>query len=215
MIFPLRLLRTFAAGLCLASLPLAAPWPAPTAAAASLAFVLPNVGYTAERQVQSGERRQSMRVYYAPGMERMELDGAAAGGNVVIVRYDRAVTWVIMPRLHAYIELPAEVSQRYLQLMQGLDLTPAGHSKLNGIAATKYRVSGRLDGFMWLDRNGIPLKVQGQTLIGGQPTRTDIAQTDIELTNPSPAMFELPAGLARIQLTDPAWIALLQRYLPG
>lgn len=180
----------------------------------AIRFSLPNIPYTAERRVADGRNWQAMRVYYRPGMERMELEGEAAGGNVIIVRFDRDLTWVLMPRLHIYLELPGEVDQRFRSLMSSLVLTPEGSARVNGERAEKYRVSGRLTGTMWLDRHGIPLRIVGETVIGGKSAHADVEQTDIRTGQVAPGLFDLPAGYSRVALTDPSWIKLLQRFLP-
>ena len=179
-----------------------------------IAFSLPKLSYTAERRVADGHHWQSMRVYYRPGMERMELEGDAAAGNVIIARFDRPVPWVLMPQLHLYIELPGEVSARFQQLLAGLRLMPEGPARIEGTAAEKYRVTGSLTGTLWLDRQGIPLRIQGQTMIGGRSTPADLEQSDVRIGAVSPDLFELPQGYSRITLNDPDWVKLLQRYLP-
>ena len=192
--------RAFLAGCAVAAM---------TRPAAAVPFQLPQVEYAADRYVEQADRFQNMRVHYAPGMERLELQGKAAGGNVVLLRHDLGKAWLVMPRMHALAELPGEVLARLGQAIQGTDLKPIGTETLNGIAAVKHRATGTFTGTVWLSRSGILVKLDGQRRVEGGARRLFLEQRNIA-PGPQPAsLFEPPAGLARIQMTDPSWLTLL------
>jgi hypothetical protein len=190
-------------------------WVLAPSGASARNFTLPEVDYSADREVQSGERWQTMVVHYSPGKERMELTGAAARGNVMIVRYDRGVTWVLMPRLGAYLELPNNVGDNISSVMQSLDLQPAGRERIDGVEAAKYRVDGKLQGFMWIGAQGIPLRIDGDLDVDGKTTPAHLEQHNVVVAPQAAELFELPGGLARIELKDARWLGLMQQYLTG
>ena len=177
--------------------------------AAAVPFQLPQVEYAADRHVQQADRFQNMRVHYAPGMERLELQGQAAGGNVVLLRHDLGKAWLVMPRMAALAELPGEVLARLGQAIQGTDLKPIGTETVHGITAVKHQATGTFTGTVWLTRSGIPLKLDGQRRSDTGTRRLFLEQRNIVPGPQSAALFEPPAGLARIQMTDPSWLALL------
>lgn len=185
--------------------------------AAARPFDLPKVGYSAERMVKSGERWQAMQVHYNPGMERMDLEGNAAAGNVMIVRYDKGVTWILIPQLHAYLELSQDIGNNILATAQSLELQPVGREQVNDTATTKYRIDGKIKGFMWLGRRDIPVRIEGDMSVGenAKATATHFEQSHIEIAPQDPTLFEVPAGLLRIELKDARWLGLMQQFLGG
>jgi hypothetical protein len=147
----------------------------------------------------------------------MDLEGNAAAGNVMIVRYDKGLTWILIPELHAYLELSHEIGKNILTTAQSLDLQPVGHEKVNDVVTTKYRIDGKIKGFMWLDRKDIPVRIDGDMEVGkhDKPTPTHFEQSDIQVAPQDPALFEVPVGLVRIQLKDARWLGLMQQFLGG
>lgn len=202
----LRLPAAFAA-ICLALLA-AAP-------ARAESFALPDIAYSAERRVQAGERWQEMRVHYSPGKERMEFTGAAAGGNVMIVRYDQGLAWLLMPGMRAYMEVPSDIGGQVMALTEDVRLEPEGRERVNGATTTRHRASGRFEGRVWLTDDGIPVRIEGRAAIDGQRVPTRIEQRDITRTRPEPALFQLPAGFMRIPLNDPRMLEMLRQMLSG
>jgi hypothetical protein len=200
-----RRFLTFASlGLCLIAVP-----------ADARDFKLPQVGYSAERTVKRGDRWQAMQVHYTPGMERMDLEGDAAGGNVMIVRYDKGVTWIVLPRLRAYVELSGDVSNSISAVAQSLALNPVGHERIGDVDTTKYRLDGKITGFMWLGQRDIPVRIDGDMAVGETSAPTHFEQNHIKIGPQDPALFELPEGLVRIEIKDARMLGLMQQLLGG
>jgi hypothetical protein len=177
--------------------------------ASAVPFQLPQVEYAADRYIEQADRFQNMRVHYAPGMERLELQGRAAGGNVVLLRHDLGKAWLVMPRMAALAELPGEVLARLGQVIQGTDLKPLGTETVNGVTAVKHQATGTFTGLVWLSRSGIPIKLDGQRRSDSGPRRLLLEQRNVAPGPQAASLFEPPAGLARIQMTDPAWLGFL------
>lgn len=188
--------------------------PYATAQAAQF-YELPKVEYSAQRRVQRGERWQTMRVNYTPGKERMDLQGSLAGGNSIIVRRDLKFTWIVMPLLRAYGEAPLDIGAVIDSMLAGLSLTPDGQDMIDGVTASRYKVDGGFKGKLWLDKQNIPLKAQGQSQLEGVWLDTLIEQQGVKITPQEPSLFELPEGYAKIDLSDPRWSMLIRQIIAG
>jgi len=181
--------------------------------ALAMPFRLPQVEYSAQRHVRQGERFQDMAVRYAPGMERLELQGAEAGGNVVLLRHDLGKAWLVMPRMRALAELPPAVLGRMNQVFDGTSLKAAGSETVNGIACARYAASGAFRGTVWLSRSGIPVKIDGDRQAEGGRRKIYLEQNGIVPAPQDGALFEPPAGMMRLQMTDPAWMQFLEEMI--
>ncbi len=176
-------------------------------------FRLPQVEYSAQRYVRQGERWQSMTVRYAPGMERLELQGPEAGGNVLLLRHDLGKAWLAMPRMRALAELPPAVLQRMNQIFEGTELKAAGTETVNGISCTRHTASGAFRGTVWLSRAGIPVKIDGDRQAEGGRRRVYVEQSGIAPGPQEASLFEPPAGMMRLQMTDPSWMQFLEEII--
>jgi len=177
--------------------------------AAAVPFELPQVVRGLPGALAEFAGELNMRVHYAPGMERLELQGNAAGGNVLLLRHDLGKAWLVMPRMYALAELPGEVLSRLGQAIRGTDLTPAGTETVNGVTTVKHRATGTFTGTVWLSRSGIPIKLDGQRRAEGGAKRLYLEQRNVAPGPQAASLFEPPTGLARIQMTDPSWLTLL------
>ena len=65
----------------------------------------PNIEYSADEIIKSGDMTLSSKVFYAPGKLRKEqsLEGTE---QITIIRYDKEAIWLLMPQEHMYIEMP-------------------------------------------------------------------------------------------------------------
>lgn len=184
-----------------------------TRPAFAVPFRLPQVEYAAERYVRQGERWQNMTVRYAPGMERLELQGAEAGGNIVLLRHDLGKAWLAMPRMRALAELPPAVLGRMNQIFDGTDIKPAGNETVNGIPCTRHTATGVFRGTVWLSRAGIPVKIDGDRQADGGRRRVYVEQSGIAPGPQAASLFEPPAGMMRLQMTDPSWMQFLDEVI--
>lgn len=176
-------------------------------------FRLPQVEYSAERYVRQGERWQNMTVRYAPGMERLELQGPEAGGNVVLLRHDLGKAWLVMPRMRALAELPPAVLSRMNQIFEGTDIKTTGNETVNGIPCTRHAATGAFRGTVWLSRAGIPVKIDGDRQAEGGRRKVYLEQSGIAPATQAATLFEPPVGMMRLQMTDPSWMQFLDEII--
>jgi len=160
----------------------------------------PAVDYAAEFKIQNFGPKVRGRVYGAPGKERRETPDPW-GGSTIIFRYDLGVAWLIVPGGPRYTEFPLRPPGS-AALPPGV--VPPGLARLedddiNDIPATKYAFpptpSGP-GGQVWLSREGIALRIDGQPRPGFPEIRFELDNVTYAPQNPN--LFELPAGYQRI-----------------
>jgi hypothetical protein len=161
------------------------------------------VPYRAERILSSDGESETFRVFYSPGKERLESVAPGGGAQVTIVRYDRGIVWFLLADEKAYIELSIEEAEMTTTpLGDGVDLTAVGSEKVNRMATTKYRVAGEVEGFAWLTREHIPVRLRVSASDGGVSYHWRMEQRDIRTGPQDPGLFELPPGWQRKELGE-------------
>jgi hypothetical protein len=168
----------------------------------------PGADYTAEFKVQGYGPKLRGRVYGAPGKERRET-ADPWGGSTMIFRYDLGVGWVIPSSGPYYTE--------FLLRPPGTPVLPPGSvppglariedDDINDVPATKYAfppTGTGPGGYVWLSREGIALRIDGQPQPGFPEIRFEL--DNLRYGPQNPALFELPAGYRKFS-PQPAPVA--------
>jgi hypothetical protein len=161
------------------------------------------VPYSATRTVIADGKAYVGRMWSAPGMQRHEqtVNGVRM---VLILRADQHVLWLIAPDFHVYTSLPlSDTLTRYADRSRlGF---PVGEEDIDGVPARKYRIHNRdqngaeVDGFLWLDRDGIVRKLAGvYTAPHGHRTPVTLLLSNIRTGDQDPALFEVPPGFSML-----------------
>ena len=207
MLFPRAALRALCVGAGLATavagqaLAQSPPPPAPGAIWGGGAAA----DYTAEFKVQGYGPKLRGRVYGAPGKERRETPDPW-GGSTMIFRHDLGVAWTILPTGPHYTEFPLRPPGT-AALPPGS--VPPGLARIEGddindVPATKYAfppTAGGPGGYVWLSREGIALRIDGQPRPGYPETRFEL--DNVQYAPQNPALFELPPGYQRVNPPAP------------
>lgn len=122
----------------------------------------------------------------------------------VIVRYDRNVTWVLMPAAH-YLESPISNDDELFNLLREhsrkIQRQDLGAEWAGAYPCEKYRIeattqNGQKAAYIWVAKaaalHGFIVKAQR-----GNPSET-ITFSDIRLGQPNPSLFEIPAGYHKL-----------------
>lgn len=178
--------------------------PVPPAWAAMLGD--PQIPFSADRLLVFGGRTLAGKVFSRPGEQRHEQD---VGGirQVVLLRGEHSRGWLLLPALHSFVEFnfaPA-VAELGDPALLG---TRLGQERINGLTATKYRIEHtandgtEVEGYLWLTRDGIPVKLDGTYLPPKQkePTRVRMELTNIHIGPQDPSLFALPSGMTKLSL---------------
>ncbi len=177
---------------------------APAGAPAARMLGDPSVPFSADRMLTVGERSFSGKLYAIPGSQRHEQQIAGVD-QVIILDGKDARGWLVLPTLNSYVEFwfaPAASE------LSADDLLSAklGEETVNGLRTTKYRIEhtardGTLvDGYLWLTREGIPMRLDGmyRPASGGTPTPVRMELSNVRQGPQSAALFAVPQNMMKL-----------------
>ena len=150
----------------------------------------PSVPFSADRTLMVGDRSFTGKLYATPGSQRHEQQIAGID-QVIILHGKDARGWLLLPKLNSYVEFwftPAAAELNSDDLLSA----KLGEETVNGLRTTKYRIEhqardGTLaDGYVWLTREGIPMKLDGmyRPANGGTPTPVQLNPGDVVSMQP-------------------------------
>jgi len=150
------------------------------------------------------------KVYYSKGKERRETV-MMGRKNITIRREDKTLLWTLMPENRMYMEhsLDGDSRDRDPAMMvreNDVEITQVASEKVNGVQTVKYRMrvtdpqSEPIEGFIWLSKDNIPVRIEGESTEGGERNQFVIDTKNIQLGPQSSYLFELPAGYQRMQM---------------
>ncbi len=163
------------------------------------------VNYSADIESASPMGAFTSRFYAKDGKQRMEM---ASGGMeaVTILRSDKKVIWMLMPRDKSYMEMPMSMQKNDIPPLNDPDVKVEkdflGDDKVDGHGTKKYHVNiirgGKKEasGFLWEapDLENFPVKFQND-----DKTIT-ITWKNIRLNGATDQIFEIPAGYRKMDL---------------
>jgi hypothetical protein len=141
------------------------------------------------------------KVFVAPGMKRMEMHD-----SIQIIRFDKGVMWVLMPKQRMFMENPIPASGGSSDNLKYLEKKKLGKETVNGIAATKYKTvaqdpqGNRLEGFSWLTDDGILVKNDMQLKSEGRTMQVKTEISDLKVGKQDPSLFEVPGGFNKFAM---------------
>jgi len=165
------------------------------------------VDYSAESLIESGDTSILHRVFHARSMERRNQ---SIGGmeQVIIIRQDRGLVWVLMPALMLYLEQSLEDGMEQIGFQNGMDIRKKdlGSEVIDGnrttkraVTATKNGVTG-FEGTTWTTDDGIMVQVTGTTIEGRRRSSFRMRLRNIKVGPQDPALFDVPEGFRKIEL---------------
>jgi hypothetical protein len=174
----------------------------PTGPAEAATLGNPSVGFTAERTLVFNGKTYVGRMWSMPGEQRHEQT-INAFSPVFILHDKSALGDIVVPQLHTVVEFDFPQAIAFLN-EPGLLHHPLGPDRVNGIATMRYAIDeavpgGHAVGTLWLSRDGIPMRVDGQ--FAGHKGK--VIHVHWELSHvrigPQPAqLFEVPHGFSRL-----------------
>lgn len=174
---------------------------------AVLAAEAPKVEYSADSSMEMESGAMKGHVYSAPGKERREME---QGGKkmITIMRRDKKVVWMLMPEQKMYMESPMNDSNPQPGNTPSfkIEQTVVGPDTVNGIKTTKGKVimtdskGAKMGGFMWTTADGIAVKTDVLAMDKGSKMRMKSELTNLKVGPQDPALFEIPAGYAPMDM---------------
>jgi hypothetical protein len=177
----------------------------------------PGVAFSADRSVTVGDRTFAGKLYAVPGRQRHELtvDGIP---QVIILHAGQARGWLLVPGINSYVEfgfapVEAELSDESLLSAR------LGEETIDGRRTTKYRVehvtrNGALvDGYVWLTREGIPMRLDGMytPAHGGKATPVRMELSNLRLGPQETTLFSVPPNMMKLPMSGLAPLLGLRR----
>ncbi len=164
----------------------------------------PSVPFSADRMLTVGERSFTGKLYAIPGSQRHEQQ--IAGINQVIILHGKdARGWLVLPTLNSYVEFWFTPAARELSADDLLS-AKLGEEEVNGLRTTKYRIEHQahdgtlVDGYVWLTREGIPMRLDGmyRPANGGTPTAVRMELSNVHQGPQSAALFAVPDNMMKL-----------------
>jgi hypothetical protein len=164
----------------------------------------PSVPFSADSTVSVGDRSFHGKVFATPGSQRHEQ---SIGGipQVVILHGSDAKGWLVLPQLASYVEF--NFAPAAFELAQpGLLSQPLGEETIDGHRTVKYRAEHTardgtmVDGYIWLTREGIPMRLDGMVTParGGKPTPVRLELSHVREGAQPANLFALPKNLNKL-----------------
>jgi hypothetical protein len=164
----------------------------------------PSVPFSADRTLVVGERSFSGKLYSIPGSQRHEqaIEGVE---QVVILHGNVARGWLVLPGLNSFVEFGFTRAAAELR-DQDLLSTKLGEETIGGQRTTKYRVEHtardgtEVDGYAWLTRDGIPMRLDGlfTPANGGKPTPFRMELSNLRTGPQDPTLFDVPQNMVKL-----------------
>jgi hypothetical protein len=163
--------------------------------------------FSAQMLVKDGDKVMPGKIYVENGLLRQEFNDER-GQTITVVRPDKKVVWVILPRERTYMELPlkARLPGQFIQMPpDAVQKRPLGKETINGYETEKYQVSvhsgeGLEFQNIWVaPKLGMPVKLVVER------RHFSVEYRDIREGKQAARRFELPAGYQK--LASPAGFA--------
>jgi hypothetical protein len=163
-----------------------------------------SAAYSADFTLETAEMAQTGRIYASAGKERREsvMEGMTM---INIRREDLGKLWILMPSEQMYMEISA--GQENTSDMAAtnpadydVEMTEVGPELLDGVETVKQKVimtsadGSKMGGFWWTTSEGIPIKMDMIAVDEGDKMRLKQQLSNLELGEPDPSLFEIPAG---------------------
>jgi hypothetical protein len=164
----------------------------------------PSVPFSADRTLTVGDRSFTGKLYAIPGSQRHEQQIAGID-QVIILHGKDAHGWLLLPKLNSYVEFwftPAAAELNSDDLLSA----KLGEETVNGLRTTKYRIEhqardGTLaDGYVWLTREGIPMRLDGmyRPANGGKPTPVHMELSNVHQGPQDATLFAIPDNMMKL-----------------
>lgn len=171
----------------------------------------PTVEYSADMVIESGGVSSTGKVYHGlGGKDRWEMNAQGAKA-ITISRTDKKVAWILMPEQKMYMEMGIEESAKNTQGTNvndcEMDFSSLGDENVNGVKATKNRVSGSCppddvdyEGTMWITKDNIVVKMASVTTVDGKRTNITMDLKNLDIGKQDASLFEIPAGYQKFSM---------------
>lgn len=126
----------------------------------------------------------------------------------MVMRHDKKVVWMLRPEDKSYVEMKFPKEGRKDDLSgYKMETTRVGEETVNGVKTTKNKMimtapnGDKLGGFGWISKEGIVVKLDAIAVDKKSKERFKIELKDLKVGKQNPAMFEIPAGYEKMDMS--------------
>ncbi|MBX3490193.1 DUF4412 domain-containing protein [Parvibaculum sp.] len=161
----------------------------------------PDTAYSAVRTVEAQGMTMNSKVYYDRGTERWETTMQGVR-QVTILLPDEKKMLMYMPDMNMAMEMNMDdvadygIGEIY---DEGIEAEKLGEEAVEGEQTTKYRIDRAEDAatvFVWLTRDGIPVKAEGASPAG----KFAMTLSELQRGAQDAALFRLPDGVTATKM---------------
>lgn len=169
----------------------------------------PTVEYSADMVMDTGRGPTNSKVYYAQGGKERQEVSAQGSTQIMITRLDKNVQWIIMPEQKSYMEMSLVDAQKQsaTNLYEcEVDFTSLGNETVNGVKATKNKVSMSCSedlnykGTMWITKDNVMVKMDVTADMGSTKVTIKNELSNLKIAKQDPSLFEIPAGYKKFNM---------------
>ena len=161
------------------------------------------MSFSATRTVTVNGKVYTGPMFHMPGHERHE-QALLGMQEVFLLDNQQSAAMLVMSALKTEVDFPFPPLMTSL-LDPSLVKSAVGEETIDDIPATKYRVAKtapdgtRGEGFLWISRRGVLLKIDGAvTAPGGHRTVIQMVLSEVKEAPQPPALFTPPEGFSKL-----------------
>jgi hypothetical protein len=169
-----------------------------------LVLMVPGVAWGAEfsalMMVKDGVKTMPGKIWVSNGKMRQEFTDEG-GQTITIVRQDKKVVWVILPRQRSYMEIPltTKLPGQFIQIPpQALGKRRVGQERLNGYEAEKYEVSVPVGRGLEKQTYWVAVKLDLPIKMECRERQFSLEYRSIREEKAPDRLFALPPGLQKL-----------------
>jgi hypothetical protein len=162
-----------------------------------------SVPYSATRVVTVNGKAYEGKVFHTPSKQRHDVDINGIPLSFILNIAD-GVGVIVLPALNSYVDFPLPPLLTELDRHR-LDRKSVGEEAVAGLRATKYRLDytasdgARGEGFIWLSRENILLRIEGRILRPRhRPMTVSMRLENLKLAPQRDELFQTYKGLHKI-----------------
>jgi len=161
----------------------------------------PDTAYSAIRTVEAQGMTMNSKVYYDRGMERWETTMQGVRQVTILLPGEKKML-MYMPDMDMAMEMSMDdvadygIGEIY---DEGIEAEKLGEETVEGERTTKYRIDRDETAatvFVWLTRDGIPVKAEGASADG----KFSMALSELQRGPQDAALFRLPDGVTAMKM---------------
>jgi outer membrane lipoprotein-sorting protein len=157
--------------------------------------------FSALMMVKDGDKTLPAKIFVQDGKMRQEFNDEE-GQTVTIVRPDRKVVWIIIPRKRAYLEMPLkrQLPGQFIQIPpDAVTKRLVGKETVNGYETEKYEVGVRVGGGLEKQTVWLATKLGTPVKMVSIERRFSLEYKSIKEAPQPERLFNLPPGYQKLK----------------